>query len=141
MFKFKSISLRGSWNLNVINDECPICRNNVLDQCSDCNNDKTLECISVMGECSHVYHLHCINKWLKKNHSCPLDNSRWEFKRPSQYCEMSNYRIDPSGNIINNDSIHNNFINNINIINTIDIINNNNNNNNNNIINIMNNNF
>lgn len=87
MFKIKSLSLRGSWVLDVFNDECPICRNNVLEQCSDCNISTNLqnqtECISVMGCCSHVYHLHCINKWLKKNNTCPLDNYKWEFKKPS----------------------------------------------------------
>jgi len=147
MFKFKSFSLRGSWNLNVINEECPICRNNVLEQCSDCNNDQNIECISVIGKCSHVYHLHCIDKWLKKNNSCPLDNSKWEFKRPEQFCRLSNMdlsgniinifnTLDPSGNIINTFNTldpSGNIINTLdpsgNIINTLDpsgnIINNN----------------
>jgi RING-box protein 1 len=78
----KSISLRGYWNLDTINDECPICRNTILETCVECSNVTDSNCISIMGECSHVYHLHCIEKWTKTKNVCPLDNKKWEYKKP-----------------------------------------------------------
>ena len=100
----KSVNLRGSWNLETINDECPICRNSVLETCVECSSTVNPQCISVMGECSHVYHLHCIEKWTKTKNICPLDNKKWEYKRPDHFCKiikdnkMVNY--DTSGNVI-----------------------------------------
>lgn len=82
----KSVNLRGCWNLETINDECPICRNSVLEPCVECHN-LTSECVSVMGECEHIYHLHCIEKWTKTKNSCPLDNKKWEFKKP-EICQV-----------------------------------------------------
>jgi RING-box protein 1 len=78
----KSISLRGHWNLDTMNDECPICRNSILETCVECSNVADSNCISIMGECSHVYHLHCIEKWTKTKNVCPLDNKKWEYKKP-----------------------------------------------------------
>ncbi len=78
----RSINLRGSWSLDTINDECPICRNSVLELCVECS-DSACECVSVMGLCEHIYHLHCIEKWTKTKNSCPLDNKKWEYKKPN----------------------------------------------------------
>lgn len=77
----KSINLRGTWVLDTINDECPICRNNVLDTCVECDANAR-QCPSIMGECNHVYHLHCIEQWIKTKNVCPLDNKKWGFKKP-----------------------------------------------------------
>ncbi len=84
----KSINLRGSWSLDTINDECPICRNSVLESCVECSGSAA-ECVSVMGTCEHIYHLHCIEKWTKTKNSCPLDNRRWEYKKPD-LCQIIN---------------------------------------------------
>ena len=77
----KAVNLRGTWNLDTINDECPICRNSVLETCVECSAATSeTQCISIMGECSHIYHLHCIDKWTKTKNVCPLDNKKWEYK-------------------------------------------------------------
>ena len=74
----KAVNLRGTWNLDTINDECPICRNSVLETCVECSScTSSTQCISIMGECSHIYHLHCIDKWTKTKNVCPLDNKKW----------------------------------------------------------------
>jgi RING-box protein 1 len=86
----KTVNLRGTWNLDTINDECPICRNSVLETCVECSAATSqTQCISIMGECSHIYHLHCIDKWTKTKNVCPLDNKKWEYKRPQKSIEQS----------------------------------------------------
>ena len=85
----KAVNLRGTWNLDTINDECPICRNSVLETCVECSAATSqTQCISIMGECSHIYHLHCIDKWTKTKNVCPLDNKKWEYKRPQKTNEQ-----------------------------------------------------
>jgi len=173
MISIKAVNLRGSWYLDTLNDECPICRNCILDSCIECashiehllktetinnadtndsdttysglpdlipldisenminpdissnninsdvsgnhvhidvsgnhvhsdvsgnhvhsdvsgnrikkdisgNTINTYQCVSVLGECGHVYHLHCIEKWLKTRNVCPLDNKTWVYKK------------------------------------------------------------
>lgn len=82
--------------INIKNDTCAICRNNLLDKCITCaekyNNNinccdinnkcnkcisNNVECKSILGLCGHGYHECCINKWCKTRESCPLDNEEW----------------------------------------------------------------
>ena len=69
--------------LDIINDVCAICRNNLNDNCIVCSSEEiydTKDCISVLGVCGHGYHMHCIKSWLdKKNTKCPLDNQHWDY--------------------------------------------------------------
>lgn len=40
-------------------------------------------CLSVWGECSHCFHIHCIVKWLNSqqvNQLCPMCRQDWKFK-------------------------------------------------------------
>ncbi|KYQ50031.1 Anaphase-promoting complex subunit 11 [Trachymyrmex zeteki] len=39
--------------------------------------------VSVWGQCSHCFHIHCIMKWLhsqQTNHICPMCRQEWKFK-------------------------------------------------------------
>jgi RING-box protein 1 len=65
--------------INIKNDQCPICRNNLLDKCIECqvNIKESKECKSVLGCCGHGYHVCCIDKWCKTRDVCPLDNEEW----------------------------------------------------------------
>lgn len=40
--------------------------------------DIIINCSIVVGECKHLYHKHCIDKWIKKRDCCPLDNDKWK---------------------------------------------------------------
>jgi len=83
-FTIEKISLVASLSLNIHNDMCPICRNQITDKCLECSNDESkanIECKSAVGTCNHGYHYHCITTWLKNKKTCPLDNQRWEFQK------------------------------------------------------------
>ena len=62
--------------INTKNDQCPICRNNLLDKCIECQGSFK-ECKSILGCCGHGYHECCINKWCKTRYNCPCDNEEW----------------------------------------------------------------
>ena len=50
------------------------------------DEEKTLvngndDCIAAWGVCNHAFHLHCIQRWLKSRHVCPLDNREWTYQK------------------------------------------------------------
>ena len=51
--------------------------------CINCVGDTTAteECTRAVGKCGHVYHRHCIDKWLKDHTECPLCEVTWEYAR------------------------------------------------------------
>lgn len=66
---------------------CPICRNLLSEDCIECqatqNDTSPQECLIAWGKCQHVYHNHCINRWLepKERRKCPLCNGEWEIEK------------------------------------------------------------
>jgi anaphase-promoting complex subunit 11 len=68
------------WKWKVDNDNiCGICRGKYEQCCPDCKLPGD-DCCLLHGECSHVYHLHCIEKWLQKDGTCPMDRKAWVTK-------------------------------------------------------------
>jgi RING-box protein 1 len=64
--------LIGTWKYDVENDECIICRNNIMESCIECSNiNKSDNCLCSKSSCNCYFHTHCINKWLKYNKNCP----------------------------------------------------------------------
>lgn len=59
---------------------CSICRNLVEGPCVNCQTtaDITRECHLCWGKCGHVFHKHCIDRWIVAREVCPLDNQPWE---------------------------------------------------------------
>eukprot|EP00729_Bicosta_minor_P005418 gene5419-2966_t len=73
----------GNWTYSGEQDNCAICRNQLVDLCINCQADTdsatSESCDVARGACSHTYHTHCITKWIKTRSTCPLDNSEWEY--------------------------------------------------------------
>lgn len=81
--KWTAIAL---WSYDISVDNCAICRNHIMDKCIECQSVQEVSnidenCSIAWGKCSHVFHMHCISKWLNTREVCPLDNRHWEFKR------------------------------------------------------------
>lgn len=81
--KWSAIAL---WAYDITVDNCAICRNHIMDKCIECQSvqemtDVDENCSIAWGKCSHVFHMHCISRWLNTRQVCPLDNRSWEFKR------------------------------------------------------------
>eukprot|EP01122_Echinamoeba_exundans_P015789 TRINITY_DN768_c0_g1_i1.p2 TRINITY_DN768_c0_g1~~TRINITY_DN768_c0_g1_i1.p2 ORF type:complete len:131 (-),score=33.22 TRINITY_DN768_c0_g1_i1:219-611(-) len=73
------------WTYDIVVDTCAICRNHIMELCIDCltnpNSTVSNECNIGWGRCGHAFHFHCISRWLKTRHVCPMDNKEWDFER------------------------------------------------------------
>ncbi|XP_017872482.1 PREDICTED: RING-box protein 1b-like [Drosophila arizonae] len=67
-----------AWDIGV--DTCAICRNHIDELCNECLSNMSVDCPKACGVCQHVYHYHCISRWLTKRHVCPLDYLAWQYK-------------------------------------------------------------
>ncbi|KAL7339427.1 anaphase-promoting complex subunit 11 [Rhodotorula toruloides] len=60
-------------------DVCGICRVAFDGCCPDCKVPGD-GCPPIWGECTHVFHMHCLMKWLDTESSkqqCPMDRRPW----------------------------------------------------------------
>ena len=76
------------WSWNIDADNCAICRNHIMDPCIECQaqKDNTKDCICASGQCSHAFHFHCVQRWLKTRNVCPMCNQEWEYENFESKC-------------------------------------------------------
>ena len=70
------------WKWLANDDTCGICRVAFDGCCPDCKFAGD-DCPLVWGECSHCFHIHCIEKWLstqQTSHQCPMCRQDWKYK-------------------------------------------------------------
>ncbi|KAI8611747.1 anaphase-promoting complex subunit 11 [Chytriomyces sp. MP71] len=61
-------------------DVCGICRAAFDGCCPDCRVPGD-ECAIIIGECKHVFHMHCLFKWIHSDQSknnCPMCRMAWK---------------------------------------------------------------
>lgn len=87
------------WNYKATSTDCAICREKLVQICVHCSVDNTQDvmCYPSKGKCGHIFHKHCIDKWLTGSTICPI-------------CTIP-YNIDVS-NLNNNDDWKKLYINN-----------------------------
>ncbi|ORD98885.1 APC11 [Hepatospora eriocheir] len=81
--KLLKINLRYAWKWKLKEDFCLICQQDFYSMCSKCTHP--IECAPVIGECSHIFHLHCIDAWVASNKFCPLCRKKWEVIKYFKY--------------------------------------------------------
>ncbi|CAL6037338.1 RING-H2_zinc finger domain-containing protein [Hexamita inflata] len=60
---------------------CGICKTAVEEPCPDCDgNGKNAVCVIAEGKCGHIYHKHCIDRWVAKQQMCPMCHGIWVMK-------------------------------------------------------------
>ena len=79
--QIKRLNLVADWSWDLgDNDHCTICMNDFELPCPMCKIPGD-DCPPIEGECGHIFHLHCIYKWLGSgNDKCPLDREVWKEK-------------------------------------------------------------
>jgi len=75
----KKLNILCEWKWDVDDDLCGICRNSFQGFCPDCKFPGD-DCPPVWGACKHVFHMHCIVKWLQTKDTCPMDRLVWEYR-------------------------------------------------------------
>ncbi|KAH0838699.1 anaphase-promoting complex subunit 11 RING-H2 finger-domain-containing protein, partial [Lanmaoa asiatica] len=82
----KHWSAVAQWRWNIGNndpddegDVCGICRVPYEGCCPSCKMPGD-DCPLIWGECSHIFHMHCLLKWLgtaASKQQCPMDRRPW----------------------------------------------------------------
>ena len=106
--KLNKIKLVAKWSWSLgDNDHCTICMNPFECPCPKCKFPGD-DCPPIEGVCGHIFHLHCIYKWLESgNDKCPLDREVWKEKIESI---VNNRNVqNENNNVINSIIINNNF--------------------------------
>ena len=77
-FEVMSAKMYATWNYNSTYTECPICKEHLVSICIECiSNSKTdvNSCYSSKAKCGHIFHKHCIDKYISKqkfSSLCPI---------------------------------------------------------------------
>ena len=105
--KLNKMNLVANWSWQLgDNDHCTICMSPFECACPQCKFPGD-DCPPIEGKCGHIFHLHCIYKWLDSGtDKCPLDRETWKEKTESDLNNRSNQ------NEINNQARNNNDNNN-----------------------------
>ena len=102
--KLNKMSLVANWSWQLgDNDHCTICMNPFECACPQCKFPGD-DCPPIEGKCGHIFHLHCIYKWLDSGtDKCPLDREIWKEKTEAG---VNNRNAQNENNIEQNNNIN-----------------------------------
>lgn len=75
----KKVVLKYAWKWKIDEDVCMICQENFTSICQKCSHPT--DCVPCIGVCSHIFHFHCLNEWLKSKVICPVCRGNWKYKK------------------------------------------------------------
>eukprot|EP00766_Chilomastix_caulleryi_P004196 gnl/Chilomastix_caulleri/5371.p1 GENE.gnl/Chilomastix_caulleri/5371~~gnl/Chilomastix_caulleri/5371.p1 ORF type:complete len:95 (+),score=2.13 gnl/Chilomastix_caulleri/5371:23-286(+) len=76
IIEIRGVKLVGAWKWNTNDEACGICQVPYDAPCPKCTVSGD-QCPISKGHCGHHFHTHCINTWMEKNPTCPLDRQEW----------------------------------------------------------------
>ena len=96
--KLNKMNLVANWSWQLgDNDHCTICMSPFECACPQCKFPGD-DCPPIEGRCGHIFHLHCIYKWLNSGtDKCPLDREIWKEKTES---DINNRNAQNENNIV-----------------------------------------
>ena len=100
--KLNKMNLVANWSWQLgDNEHCTICMSPFECACPQCKFPGD-DCPPIEGQCGHIFHLHCIYKWLDSGtDKCPLDREIWKVKTESEV-NNRNPQNDMNNHINNN---------------------------------------
>ena len=54
-----------------------ICHHDINGFCLECEEEHQPNFPRAIWKCSHTFHKHCLDAWLKKQNTCPIDEKEW----------------------------------------------------------------
>ena len=90
----KKITPVGVWKFSrEVNEQCPICQQDLTQRCLECQVDDTKQCGLSSGRCGHMFHICCISGWATRENNgtgkakCPYCFNDWElYKEEYNHC-------------------------------------------------------
>lgn len=78
-----------------VKDICQICGELLSEQCLTCKVYKNNKCVIEVSTCDHIFHKHCIGRWINKLNICPIDLTQWNPIKPQRRINVQLFRVLP----------------------------------------------